>query len=232
MVARKSIAIVGAGGFAREVRWLLEDIDRAGQDRYACAGYVVSDMNGLGAHDSHDEVLGDLEWLVAHKNDFDALAIGIGSPAARTKIPLELAAEFDDGYWPALVHPSVQADRSSCRFGPGALVCAGSIATVDVTVGRHALINLSCTIGHEAEIGSACVLNPTVNISGGVRLGPGVLVGTGAQVLQYLEVGAGATVGAGAVVTKPVEPGVTVVGMPAKPLQRKPALRIAPAKSA
>jgi len=39
-------------------------------------------------------------------------------------------------------------------------------------------------------------------------------------VLQYVEVGEGATVGAGAVVTKNVPPGATVVGVPAKPLAR------------
>jgi serine acetyltransferase len=41
-------------------------------------------------------------------------------------------------------------------------------------------------------------------------------MGTGAQVLQYLKVGRGATVGAGAVVTKAVPEGVTVMGIPAK----------------
>jgi serine acetyltransferase len=50
-----------------------------------------------------------------------------------------------------------------------------------------------------------------------------VLVGTGAQILQYVQVGEGAQVGAGAVVTKDVPPGVTVVGIPAKALEKKQA---------
>jgi serine acetyltransferase len=60
-----------------------------------------------------------------------------------------------------------------------------------------------------------------VNISGGVDIGRGVLVGTGAQILQYVRVGDGATVGAGAVVRSDVPAGVTVVGIPAKPLEKK-----------
>ena len=83
------------------------------------------------------------------------------------------------------------------------------------------MVNLACTLGHESRIGEGSVLNPTVNISGGVVLDKGVLVGTGAQILQYVQIGEGATVGAGAVVNRDVPAGVTVVGIPAKPLGGK-----------
>jgi acetyltransferase-like isoleucine patch superfamily enzyme len=104
------------------------------------------------------------------------------------------------------------------QVSEGVIICAGSIATVNVRFEPFCMVNLSCTIGHEAVIGRGCVLNPTVNISGGVELGPGVLVGTGAQILQYVKVGEGATIGAGAVVNKDVNAETTVVGVPAKEL--------------
>lgn len=216
----KRIVIIGAGGFAREVAWLVRDINRA-ELHYEFLGYVVSDLTKVGEHDSRSEILGDYSWLEKNRSRVDAVAIGIGSPAARLKVGAALSELFpDDAMWPALIHPSVQLDRSSATVGRGVLLCAGAIGTVAITVRDYAMVNLSCTIGHEAVLGRGCVLNPTVNISGGVVLGDGVLVGTGAQILQYVEVGDGATVGAGAVVTKNVEPGTTVVGMPAKPLQR------------
>jgi acetyltransferase-like isoleucine patch superfamily enzyme len=53
-----------------------------------------------------------------------------------------------------------------------------------------------------------------------VEIGSRCLVGTGATILQYLKLGDEVTVGAGSVVTKDVPAGTTVVGVPAKPLNR------------
>ena len=174
-----------------------------------------------GAHDSVDQVLGDFDWLDAHRQEVDAVAIGIGTPEARSTIGTQIRAEFINLGMPPLVHPTVRLDRGTCSLGDGVLLCAGTIATVNVVLEDFSMVNLACTLGHEARIGVGSVLNPTVNISGGVVLERSVLVGTGAQILQYVKVGEETIVGAGAVVTKDVQPGMTVVGAPAKPLERR-----------
>ena len=213
----KRIIVVGAGGFAREVKWLIEELARTGAE-LEFRGFVVSDLSRLSEHDSRAEVLGDLQWLAKHRDEFDGLALGIGTPAARLRVAEELEVSFGPELWPVLIHPTVQFDRKTLQVAHGALLCAGVIGTVNLEVGAFALVNLACTLGHEAKLGKACVLNPTVSISGGAEIGAGALVGTGAQVLQYVKVGVGATVGAGAVVNRDVAPGTTVVGVPAKVL--------------
>lgn len=216
----RRIAIIGAGGFARELRWLLSEI--AGDphrtyEPFEVAGFLVSDRKRLGTRDS--EVLGDFDWLKI--NHVDALAMGIGTPLARLKVAEELKARYPHLEWPSIVHPSVRFDTKTCKVEEGVVLCAGVVATVNITFEAFSMVDLLCTIGHEARIGFGSALYRSANISGGVQVGKGVLVGTGAQILQYLHVGDYATVGAGAVVSKDVEPGTTVVGIPAKPLMKK-----------
>jgi len=217
-VAPSRLVIIGAGGFAREVRMLAEDItrDEADPAAYEFAGYAVSEPDDPGPHDSADEILGDFAWLQANRDRWDCLAMGIGNAAPRLAVADELEAAFGADVWPAMVHPTAHLDRGSCTVGHGAMICAGVQGTVNLVLEPFAMVNLSCTLGHEAVLRRACTLNPTVNISGGVVVGRGVLVGTGAQILQYLEVGDGAVVGAGALVTRTVPAGVTAVGVPAR----------------
>jgi sugar O-acyltransferase (sialic acid O-acetyltransferase NeuD family) len=213
----KRIVILGAGGLAREVAFLVGQLAARGP-ALEVAGFVVSDLSKVGPHDS--EVLGDEEWLTTNRDQFDALTLGIGTPAARLAIAERLSREFDETWWPSLIHPNVSYDSASCRFGAGSVVTAGCNLTVNIECEPFVFINLNCTIGHESRIGRGSVVNPSVNISGGVTIGAGVLVGTGSQILQYRKIGDGATIGAGAVVTADVEPGTTVVGVPAR-LYRK-----------
>lgn len=216
-MTRKNIVILGAGGLAREIAWLIRDLNRVAEC-YRILGYVISDLAHPGAHDSRDTLRGDYDWLVRNSASIDAVTVGIGYPAARLKVAHEVRSILPRAEWPVLVHPSAIFDAASARFGEGVQLCAGVIGTVNLTFAPFAFCNLGCTLGHESTIGAGSVVNPCANISGGVVMEESVLIGTGAQILQYRRIGAGASVGAGAVVTKDVLPGLTVIGTPARPL--------------
>ncbi|MCU1529471.1 MAG: serine acetyltransferase, partial [Frondihabitans sp.] len=85
-------------------------------------------------------------------------------------------------------------------------------------------------IGETAVIGDDVLLYHGVTLGGRgtgeagrrhPRLGNGVLVGAGAKILGPVVIGDDAQVGANAVVTRDIEPGATVVGIPAHPLGRR-----------
>ena len=214
----KNIAIIGAGGLAREVKFLIDQINNVNENKYKFVGYFVSDLNNVGDYDSRKEIIGDFSAI---DDSVDCLAIGIGNPVHRYNIGRGLIKEYSSQIeFPTLIHPNVIYDEKTCEFGAGVIVCASSVLTVNVKLDNFCFINLSCTIGHEASIGQGVVLNPTVNISGGVNIGGATLVGTGAQILQYLNIGNGSVVGAGACVTKDIEPKSLAVGIPAKVIRK------------
>jgi len=209
----KKIAIIGAGGLAREVKFLIEQIN-AINEKFQFAGYIVSDLEQVGPYDSKQEIIGDFSSI---DDNIDCLAIGIGNPVHRHNIGKSLIENFSETHeFPQLIHPNVVYDNKTCKFGFGVIICASSVLTVNISLGDFSMINLACTLGHESTIGKGTVLNPTVNISGGVTIGHSSLIGTGAQVLQYLQIGYGSTVGAGACVTKDIGPKSVAVGVPAK----------------
>ena len=217
MMRSKRIAVVGGGGCAREVAWLIADIARDPSPRkrsetLEVAGFLVSDPTKAGAGDTG--ILGDFSWL--EDNPVDGLAMGIGNPEVRLRLSDELKRSFPQIPWPVLIHPSVQYDES-CQFREGVILCAGTIATVNVKIQEFAIVGVSCAIGHEATIGAGSVVNPLTAISGGVAIGKGVLVGTHAAILQNISIGDHAVIGAGAMVNKDVAPNTIVLGVPAKP---------------
>lgn len=209
------MVIVGAGGVARELHWLVHEINQA-RDTYELLGFVVSDISRLQDTDSRDLVLGDYDWLETHRGEIDCMTIGIGTPAARRRVSADLRQLLPDVEFPPLEHPLAHFDRTTSHIGEGAILSAGVLGTVNLDIQPFALIGIGCTLGHEARIGRWSALNPRAAISGGVQIGDEVLVGSRALVLQYLSVGEAAVVGAGAVVTKDVAADTTVVGVPAR----------------
>jgi serine O-acetyltransferase len=107
------------------------------------------------------------------------------------------------------------------RFLTGIEIHPGAV------IGRRVFIDhgMGVVIGETAEVGDDCTIYQGVTLGGtslarGAKrhptLGKGVIVGAHSHVLGGFIVGDGARVGSSAVVLKPVPPGATAVGNPAR----------------
>lgn len=215
----KQIAIYGGGGFAREVAWLVESCNE-GADVYRVVCFIDDNVAAQGSTLNGISIIG----LAAARARLPQASVvgGVGAPRVRQHL-MEKAAAVGFGF-ETIIHPRVERSRW-LEIGSGAVICAGNILTTNIILGQHVQINLDCTIGHDVIMGDYTTLAPGVHVSGCVHFGQRVYVGTGAVIINGtqehpLTIDDDVVIGAGAVVTKPVLAGVTVAGVPAKPLQR------------
>lgn len=209
---RKKIAIYGAGGFGREVAWLVSSL--AGAGTYEHVAYIDD-----GARD--DRSLGGrpvVPWDHFTRMHSDALiGLAVGDPQVRRRLARRCS---EAGYaFATLVHASVEMSPS-VDLAAGSIVCCGTILTVDITVEQQVHINLGCTVGHDVRIGEFTTVSPGVHVSGNVHIGPSVFIGTGANIINGttadpLVIAEGTVIAAGACITKSTEPNCLYTGVPA-----------------
>lgn len=213
----KSVVIVGAGGFGREVLEIFKAQNKISKT-WDILGFVDEDKQLHGKIMNGYPVLGGLDWLREHNNDNLGCVCAIGTCETRKQV-VEKLQEIGVNFHNA-IHPSVIMSEFA-ELGKDVIICAGSILTVNIKIGDHVHINLNSTIGHDAVIGSYCTINPIVAINGNNHLAEGVYIGTGATFIQGISVGSWSTIGAGAVVIEHIPDKVVAVGVPAKVIERK-----------
>ena len=96
----------------------------------------------------------------------------------------------------------------------------------NVKIGKYFHANLYSYVEHDCVIGDFVTFAPGVKCNGNIHIQDHAYIGAGAMIKQGtpdqpLIIGAGAVVGMGAVVTKSVPAGATVVGNPARIVTKK-----------
>lgn len=206
------IGIFGASGLAREVADICFDV---GADEIVLIDYRPDcrETDGLPIVDEED-----VPRLV---RDGFRFLIGIGD----TKLRTQVFGKFSELDFGNVIHPAAtfgRGQKERMLEGRGNIVAAGARLTNQIRTGNFGYYHVNCTVGHDCVIDDFVNVAPGANVSGNVHVREGAYIGTGAAVLQgrsvheRLVIGKNAMVGAGAVVTKSVPQGATVVGIPAR----------------
>jgi UDP-N-acetylbacillosamine N-acetyltransferase len=200
------LLIWGASGHGKVVA------EVARSSGFSILGFLDDDSTRWGVTWQGAVVLGGAAWI-RNQTHLNAVVIAVGDNRERARLQLEV--EKLGLQLPSLCHPTAVVSSNS-RVGPGTVVCPLAVINPDAEVGRGVIINTGALIEHDCRVADFAHLSPNATLGGGVCIGMRTHVGLGASVLPGIHIGDDAVVGAGAVVTRSVDRGAIVLGVPAR----------------
>jgi sugar O-acyltransferase (sialic acid O-acetyltransferase NeuD family) len=217
----KRYAIFGASGCGRGVmplaRQQLQTALSEGQ-----ADLVFVDDHPPATQVNGQRVLTYAQWMVEPASSRH-VCIAIANSQIRQRLALQCAAD-GLGFFEVRAPNVVQMD--DVQLGDGAILSPFVTLASNIRIGQHFHANLYSYVEHDCVIGDFVTFAPGVKCNGNVVIEDHAYIGAGAVIKQGvpgapLVIGRGAVVGMGAVVTKSVLAGTTVVGNPARPINKK-----------
>ena len=219
MTRPQPLIVIGGGEHARVVI----DAARSRPDQWDVLGFIDPEPCMDTVRQTGVPRLGDEEegMRMGREPAGPALVLGVGGTgvATRRQSIIDRYA-IADARWAAVIHEAAHVARG-VAVGPGAVIMVGAIVNSGAVIGPHVVVNTAAVVEHDVHIGAFCQLAPRVAVGGGTWIGAGTYVGLGSTVRDHIRVGRDVVIGMGAVVVGDVHDGRTVMGLPARPFERK-----------
>jgi sugar O-acyltransferase (sialic acid O-acetyltransferase NeuD family) len=198
----KKIAIIGYGGFAREIACNLK---KGTYNFFVNKQYINSD---------NISILKPLEEIDI--NNYSAL-VAIGNPLLRKKIIESLP--FGIEHYTFIDKRAILLDKDTINIGEGSIITAGTVITTNINIGKFSHLNLNTTVGHDSNLGDFLTTTPGVHISGEPNIGKYTYFGCGAVVKNKINICDNVIVGMNSVVNKDITESGVYVGAPVKKIK-------------
>ena len=193
----KSIIIVGASGFGREVAWV---INRMNPVR-VIAGFCDDDNERAAGVKEIAPFLSSVSDVLRSSKDCSFFC-AIGNNKIRCKIMRMFDAEDVDVL--TVVDTTAVISRDVV-IGTGSFVGCNSVISVGCELGRASIINHNVTLGHDVVSGDYAQFCPGVRVSGGCRVGEGAMLGSNSCTIPEKKMGVWSMLGAGGVLLKDLD---------------------------
>lgn len=207
----KKIAIIGAGGFGREVACLINAINEKNEE-WDFIGFF-DDVKDIGYENEYGKVLGRIKDLNSYPESL-AVVIAIAKPSAIEVIAKSITSP--NIYFPNLIAPNVIFfDKNNISLGRGNIISFGCSISCNVHIGNFNILNCCILVGHDTKIGDYNAIMPSTNISGNVTMGERNFLGVSSVILEKLTIGNDTTIGANSLIFRNTKDKNTYIGNPA-----------------
>lgn len=211
MTKKRRIALMGASGHGKVCADIAEEVGNFAVDFYD------DNYQALGDRIGNWPVIGNFDVLMNQADQYDAVFVAIGDNKIRLDFcKLILAAGLPLA---TLISPSAHISPYA-QVEAGSVVMPRAVINADASVGLGSIINSGAIVEHECKLGQGVHISPNATLGGAVTVGRLSWIGIGACVKQVIDIGDEVVIGAGSVVLKNVADHHTLVGNPAKILER------------
>lgn len=209
--ATQKILVLGAGGFARSIADIVEDIPGN-----KVVGFVVNIPPFVRGSETGGKPIywiDDLETL----DKTCKIVNSIVSP--EKKIFNEQVRKLGFSFI-SIIHPSAYVSRSA-KIGNGVIINSGVQIAANAAIEDFVIINRGTLIGHDVILQAYSYVSTGANIASFVNVGRMVRISMGVNIVEHVNIGENAVVGAGSLVTQDIPDSVRVLGVPARIIERK-----------